>query len=54
MTFLWFASNVTTGYFVVRADNRIELTSNIADAPAFDATGEPVEQPPRTSTEEPP
>ena len=54
VTFLGFAPNVTNGYFVMRADNRIELTSNIADEPAFDATSEPVEQPPRTSTEEPP
>ena len=54
MTFLGFAPNVTNGYFVMRADNRIELTSNIADEPVLDATSEPVEQPPRTSTEEPP
>ena len=52
--FLGFAPNVTNGYFVMRADNKIELTSNIADEPAFDATGEQVEQPPRTIPEEPP
>ena len=54
VTFSGCAPNVTNGYFVLRADNRIELTSNIADEPVFDATSEPVEQPPRTSTEEPP
>ena len=52
--FLGFAPNVTNGYFVMRSDDRVELTSKIADEPVFDATSEPVEQPPRTSTEEPP
>ena len=54
MIFLGFAPNVTNGYFVMRADNKIELTSNIADEPAFDAIGEQVEQPSKTIPEEPP
>ena len=52
--FLGFAPNVTNGYFVMRTDNKIELTSNIADEPAFDAIGEQVEQPWTTESEKPP
>ena len=38
----------------MRSDDRIELTSNIADEPVFDAASELVEQPPRASTDKPP
>ena len=44
--FLGFAPNVTNGYFVMRQDDKIELTSNIADEPVF--VGErPMSQVPR-------
>ena len=34
--FLVFAPNVTNGYFVMRPDHKVELTSNIADDTVFD------------------
>ena len=52
--FLGFAPNVTNGYFVMRQDDKIELTSNIADEPGFDAPSELMEQRPGTSTDQPP
>ena len=35
--FLGFAPNVTNGYYVMNQHDKIELTSNIADNPNFDA-----------------
>ena len=52
--FLGFAPNVTNGYFVMRQDDKIELTSNIADEPVFDAPSELMEQRTGTSTDQPP
>ena len=49
-----FAPNVTNGYFVMRQDDKIELTSNIADEPNFDAPEALMEQRPGISTENPP
>ena len=40
VVFLGFAPNVTNGYFVMRLDEKIELTSNIADEPGFDVSHE--------------
>ena len=34
--FLGFAPNVTNGFWVMRSDNKVELTSNIADETVFD------------------
>ena len=34
--FLGFAPNVTCGYFVMRPDNKVELTSDIADDTIFE------------------
>ena len=34
--FLGFAPNVTNGYFVMRGDGNIELTSNITEEPLID------------------
>ena len=42
--FLGFAPNVTNGFWVMRSDNKVELTSNIADETVFD---EAVELPQR-------
>ena len=36
VTFLGFAPNVTNGYFVMRGDGKIELTSNITEETSFD------------------
>ena len=36
VVFLGFAPNVTNGYFVIKPDYKIELTSNIEDEPIFD------------------
>ena len=52
--FLGFAPNVTNGYFVMKQDDKIELTSNIADESNFDASDALMEQRPGTSTENPP
>ena len=35
-TFLWCAPNATNGYFAMHPDGKIELTSNITEAPALD------------------
>ena len=48
--FLGFAPNVTNGYYVMNQHDKIELTSNIADNPNFDAREDlmelrPTEQP---------
>ena len=50
MLFLGFAPNVTNGYYVMNQHDKIELTSNIADNPNFDAKEDlmelrPTEQP---------
>ena len=48
VVFLGFAPNVTNGYFVIKSDYKIELTSNIEDDPIFDeppvVLPEPVEK----------
>ena len=49
--FLGFAPNVTNGYFVMKQDDKIELTSNIADDPNFDAPEALMEQRPGISTD---
>ena len=51
--FLGFAPNVTNGYFVVRKDDKIELTSNIADDSTCDATDELMEKRPEKPAEPP-
>ena len=43
--FLGFAPGVTNGYFVMRPDHKVELTSNIADDTIFDEQPEVLEQP---------
>ena len=43
--FLGFAPGITNGYFVMRPDHKIELTSNIADETIFDEQPEVLEQP---------
>ena len=40
VTFLGFAPNVTNGYFVMRADGKIELTSNLHEETRFDESSE--------------
>ena len=49
-----YAPSVTRGYLVMRQDDKIELTSNIADEPVFDASSELMEQRPGTSADQPP
>ena len=58
--FLGFAPNVTNGYFVMNKWDKIELTSNIADEPNFDAavvlmepTPKEPAQPPRALLDHP-
>ena len=45
---------MTNGYFVMRQDDKIELTSSIADEPGCDAPSELMERRPGTSTDQPP
>ena len=47
--FLGFAPNVTNGFWVMRSDKKVELTSNIADETVFD---EAVELPQRKMEEQ--
>ena len=51
--FLGFAPNVTCGYFVMRPDNKVELTSNIADDTIFDEQSEVLQQPVEKPEEQP-
>ena len=51
--FLGFAPGVTCGYFVMRPDHKVELTSNIADDTIFDEEPE-VLQPPVDKPQEQP
>ena len=43
--FLGFAPGITNGYFVMRPDHKVELSSNIADETIFDEQPEVLEQP---------
>ena len=55
--FLGFAPGVTCGYFVMRPDYKVELTSNIADETIFDEEPEvlqpPTDKPQEQSKEQP-
>ena len=51
--FLGFAPDVTNGYFVMRPDHKIELTSNIADDTIFDEPPDVLEQPVEKVQEQP-